>query len=267
MIPYAFRRASALPILIVLAASVSCIPLSKLTYLERDESDSDSLAVTTQRVDYRLQQNDIVNIKVTTLNPETQSLFNKEENYGNLNAGDVIFYLQGYSVDLDGNIDLPVVGSLNVLGKTVSELKSEIQLRMNDYFSKDAVNVSVQLAGLRFTAIGEVSRPGKYVIYQNQATIIDALAMAGDITMVGNRTEVQIVRQTNGGVQFFSIDLTDHKAVQSPEFFIQPNDVINVYPLRAKSWGIGTTGFATFASVITVLASTATLIYTLSRID
>jgi len=267
MTSFAFRPALAASIVFVLVAASACIPLSKLTYLDRDDSDSDSLSVPTQRADYRLQQNDIVNVKVTTLNPETQSLFNKEENYGNLNAGDVIFYLQGYTVDMEGNIDLPVIGPVNVVGKTVSELKTEIQQLMNGYFAKDAVNVTVQLAGLRFTAIGEVARPGKYVIYQNQATIIDALAMAGDITMVGNRQEVQIVRQTNGGVQFFTIDLTNHKAVQSPEWFIQPNDVINVFPLRAKSWGIGTTGFATFASVITVLASTATLIYTLSRID
>ena len=186
---------------------------------------------------------------------------------GNMNAGDLIFYLNGYSIDPDGYIDMPVIGKVYVMGKNIDEIKTIVEQKLREYFKEDAAFVNVQLAGVRFSIIGDVSRPGKYVIYQNQVNIFEALAMSGDITMVGDRKNVQIVRSTPQGVHTIELDLTDKDIIASQYFFIQPNDIINVKPLNVKSIGIGTTGFQTFASVLGVLASTATLIFTLTRIQ
>ncbi|MDZ7846882.1 MAG: hypothetical protein U5L96_08970 [Owenweeksia sp.] len=91
---------------------------------------------------------------------------------------------------------MPVLGKLNVAGKNVDEVKALVESKLNNYFNKDMVFVNVQLAGVRYSVVGDVLRPGKYVIYQNQVNISEALAQAGDITMVGDRTKVQLVRQT-----------------------------------------------------------------------
>src|SRR5690606_9625536 len=110
---------------------------------------------------------------------------------------------------------------------------------LQNYFKDNAVYVTVQLAGVRYSVIGDAARPGKYVIYQNQVNIFEALAMAGDITMVGDRREVEIVRQKGTGVELISLDLTDSEVLSNPDFFIQPNDIINVKQLGENSLSIG----------------------------
>ena len=137
----------------------------------------------------------------------------------------------------------------------MEETKDLIQQQLLSYFKDDAVYASVQLAGIRFSVIGEAQRPGKYVIYQNQANVFEALAMASDISFVGDRREVQIIRQYPEGIKVFELDLTDKAVLSNPTYQIQPNDIINIKPLGAKSWGIGTQGFDTFASILSVLAS------------
>lgn len=243
----------------------SCVSKKRLTYLQDTEPGLHE-NYQLNRTNYQVQPNDILDITVTSFDEETTKIFNSDQ-ISNINAGDLIFYLTGFSVDHEGNIEMPVIGKVQVLGKTISEIKTLIQQKLNNYFKEGAVFISVQLAGIRFSVIGDVNRPGKYVIFQNQVNIFEALAQAGDITTVGDRRQVQIVRQTLEGVITFDLDLTNKGVLTSSYYFIQPNDIINVKPLSVKSLGIGTTGFQTFASVLGVLASTATLIFTLSRIE
>ena len=248
----------------------SCVTPEQLTYLQVEEdSKSDSLFYALNRSKYDLQPNDILSITVRSFDAETSELFNTTSTSANLNAaaGDLLFYLNGYTVDFEGNIDMPVIGPLNVAGKNVDEIKVLVQAELNNYFQENTVFVNVQLAGVRYSVVGDVSRPGKYVIYQNQVNIFEALAQAGDITLVGDRKQIQIVRQLEDGVIAIDLDLTDSQVLSDPYFFIQPNDIINVRPLRVKSLGIGTTGFQTIASVLAVLASTATLIIAIESIS
>lgn len=248
--------------------AVSCVSKKRLTYLQKSDENSDSSYFELQRSKYKVQPNDILNINVRSFDEETSALFNSSQSrVSNMNAGDLVFYLTGYTVDLNGDIEMPILGKVNVIGNNTEEVKALIEAQLQNYFRDDAVHVTVQLAGVRYSVIGDAARPGKYVIYQNQVNIFEALAMAGDITMVGDRREVEIVRQRGSGVEVLSLDLTNSEVLSNPDFFIQPNDIINVKPLGVKSWGIGTTGFQTFASIIGVLASTATLIFTLSRLQ
>jgi len=265
IITYHHRMTRIISLLAVIFLAVACVPTDKLTYLqEEDREEADSLYYALQRTEYHVQPNDILNINVRTYDEETARMFNIQSENTNIGAaGDIIFYLRGYSVDLTGNIDIPVIGKVNVQNKTIEEVKDLVQTKLDEYFKMGTTYVSVQLAGVRFSVVGEVARPGKYTVYQNQVNIFEALATAGDITIVGDRNEVYIVRQRKEGVITYELDLTDANVLSKPEFFIQPNDIINVKPLPQKSTGIGTTGFQTFASIFGVLASTVTLVITI----
>ena len=249
--------------------STSCVSRKKLTYLQSEQA-ADSLTFQLERTDYRLQVNDIVNIDIRSLNPEANQIFNAssgQQQAMNMNAGDLIFYLQGYSVDNQGTIDLPVLGEMNVVGMTIKELKDSIDTRLLEYFQDNSAHSRVQLAGIRFAVVGDVARPGKYVIYQNQASIFEALSLTGDITIVGDRRNVQIIRQYPEGVKVYELDLTDANVIHDARYFIQPNDIINVKPLNVKSWGIGTTGWQTITLGLSALASALTIIFTLNNLS
>lgn len=257
----------ALILLLLAVVAVSCVSKKRLTYLQQSEENADSAYYELQRSKYKVQPNDILNVNVRSFDEETSKLFNSsQDRVSNMNAGDLVFYLTGYTVDLNGDIEMPIIGKIKVIGNNTEEIKAIIEAELQNYFKDNAVYVTVQLAGVRYSVIGDAARPGKYVIYQNQVNIFEALAMAGDITMVGDRRDVEIVRQRGAGVEIIKLNLTDSEVLTNPDFFIQPNDIINVKPLGVKSLGIGTTGFQSFASVIAVLASTATLIFTLSRL-
>ncbi|MCK5781728.1 MAG: polysaccharide biosynthesis/export family protein [Flavobacteriales bacterium] len=241
----------------------SCVSTKKLTYLqEKSEQQLDSLGYhPLERTDYKIQINDILNIDIKSLDEKATALFSATEgNGGNIQITDAIIYIKGNSVDNFGFIELPVIGEVKVEGLTLAETKAKIEKELHKYFREDAVYLKVQLAGIRFSIVGEIKRPGKYVIYQNQANIFEAIAMAGDITMVGKRDVIQIIRQMPDGVKIFEIDLTDRNVINSPYYFLQPNDVINVQPLNAKSWGIGTEGWTTFISLLTLVSTTLLIV-------
>ena len=103
----------------------------------------------------------------------------------------------------------------------------------------------------------KLASPGPKVIFQNKVSIIDAIANSGDITIVGNRKKVEIIRKSISGTEKFVIDLTDINAFNSDVFYIKPNDIINIIPLKQKAWGTGTTGLQTFTTVISAI----TLLY------
>ena len=230
-----------------------------------------------RRTYYRIQENDLLNIQVRPLDKETAEYFNFDQGGRNgaggaagagaagQGGGNANLYFNGYSVDKDGYIHMPVFGKMYVAGLTIDELDELIQNNLKEYFAKDKVFVKVQLSGIRFSVIGEV-RPGQYILYQNEANVFEALAMAGGIDLVGNRYNVQIVRQFPEGVKYFDIDLTKKSVISDPRYFIQPNDIINVRPLKQKSWGIGTTGFQTYTAILTVVTSTLTLLLFINTI-
>jgi polysaccharide export outer membrane protein len=260
-----FRMKKIIALIGLAVLIVSCVPIKRLTYLQEGEAKAEYKL---QRSSYLLQPNDILSITIRSYDSETSQYFNiSNTNSQGLQAGDIIFYLQGYSVDLEGMINLPILGQVAVAGRTIAEIQILVETALRPYFTEEAVSVTVQLAGVRYAVIGEVNIPGKYVIYQNQVNIFEALANAGDISIVGDRKEVMIVRQMPEKVETFYLDLTDSRVINDPHYFIQPNDIINVQPLRQKSLGIGTTGFQTFSQLFSLLASTITLIIAINSLN
>lgn len=245
----------------------SCVPTKDLIYLQKkDSSESNSPITPVVSKPYRLQVNDIVSITIKALDPKLAEIFSPSNNMAaGANAkSEQGLYFDGFTVDDHGNIRLPVLGEVNVIGYTVEELRIKIEKQLlEEYFNKEAnIFVTVKLAGLRFTINGEITNPGIKTVYQEKLNVLEAVAYSGDITITGNRKAVTIIRQTPAGMEMHDIDLTDIKAIQSPYYYVQPNDYIYIKPLPQKSWGTGKTGIESLSTIITVLTLiTTTLIF------
>jgi len=241
----------------------SCITNKDLVYLQdKGTVLNDSLLIRETSKPYRVQVNDILSIKVKALDEELTAIFNPVETTNALTTqGQASLYFNGFTVDLHGNIKFPILGDINVLGFTVEEIEDQVKVELlKQYFKETAdIFVTVKLAGLRYTVTGEVSGSGVFTLYQDRVNIIEALANAGDIKNTGDRADVLVVRQYPQGQKIHHIDLTDMVAMQSPFYYIQPNDMILVKPLKRKALGAGETAtqtLTTIASIFSVLVTT-----------
>ncbi|MGJ8551175.1 polysaccharide biosynthesis/export family protein [Winogradskyella wichelsiae] len=257
-------------LLIILFSCVvvsSCIPHKDTVYLQiKEDATKDSIPnnLAEMQKPYRIQINDILNIKVKALDQETVSILNPSGDE-NLNAGSAErAYFDGFTVDVHGNIRIPTLGYLNVLGFTTEEIEKQIETKLLDEQFKETANifVTVKLAGLRYTANGEVGNPGSQVLFTERVNIFEAIANVGEIPVTGNKKDVLIIRQYPQGQKIHHLDLTDIKVMQSPYYYIQPNDIIYVKPLKQKSLGTGETAvssIATIASIVSLLSTTILL--------
>lgn len=244
----------------------SCVPTKRLKYLQENEGSVDSI-IQVERIQkpYRIQVNDLLSIRVKAIDQDAVGMFNPIGDENPNATGEERLYYDGFLVDEHGNIRVPTLGEVNVLGYTVEEVREKIEKALlEDYFKEQAnIFVTVKLAGIRYTTIGEIGS-GSQVIYKEQVTIMEAIANAGDISEFGDRTDVVIVRQYPGGEKRHHIDLTTIDAMRSPYYYIQPNDLIIVNPLPQKALGLGTTGLDAFRTVtgILTLITTTILIFT-----
>ena len=243
----------------------SCISTKDLTYLQPSAvAKSDSIKVSQENSKpYRIQTSDILSVNIKALDPKLVEMFSTASGGSAQGAqSPQTLYFNGYTVDDHGNIRVPILGEVNVLGFTTDEVRQKIEKQLlEEYFRKEAnIFVTVKLAGLRYTINGEIGSPGTNILYQDRATVMDAIANSGDIPITGNRKEVQIIRKFPHGFETYSIDLTDSNAVNSPYFYIQPNDYIIVKPLKQKTWGTGVTGVQSVATIMTAISLITTLL-------
>ncbi len=247
----------------------SCIPNKKLVYLQNQEAALDSTLILTEaQKPYRVQINDILNIVVKVMDQNNVQIFNPA-GQRELNAnGEERAFFDGFTVDLHGNIRIPVLGEVNVLGYTTEEIEQLLEKKLLEEEFKETANifVSVKLTGLRYTVNGEVGRTGTRTLYQPRVNIFEALANAGDITITGNREDVIVIRQYPNGQQIHHLNLLDVDVMKSPYFYIQMNDIIYVKPLKQKSWGTGTTGLQTFTAIVAVMSFVTTTILLIDRL-
>jgi len=247
----------------------SCISTKQLTYLQEDQAKEDSLvSIKKLKEPYRLQVNDLLSIRVKALDQETVGIFNPI-NDANPNAtGEERLYYDGFVVDPHGDIRVPSLGKLQVLGLTVDEVRDDIEKRLlKDYFKEEAnVFVTVKLSGIRYTINGEIRSPGSQIIYRDQVSIMEAIANSGDIPVTGDKKNIVIIRQYPLGQKVHHIDLTTIDALNSPYYYVQPNDLILINPLPQKSIGAGTTGLQSFTTILTIVTALTTTILLFIRL-
>ncbi len=248
-------------LLFVVVCLQSCIPKKDLVYFQGEPSGEVKAIINEP---YKLQVNDILDIRIKADDEKLVTMFSQREvgaaQMGN-QFNDQNIYFTSYSIDKHGNIRMPYLGELNVLGYTEAEVREKIEDELKKFFKDTAgIFVTVKLAGIRFTVIGEVATTGTIVLYQNQVSIVEALANAGDITVTGNRKKVALIRKNNQGTKKFTVDLTKISAIDSESYFIQSNDIIYVEPLKQKSWGTGTTGLQTLTTLVSIVSLVASAV-------
>ena len=242
-------------ILLIVMLVSSCTPHKKIVYLQREAGDADSFEFV--KPEYRIKSGDILHIQVLTHDEKSYAMFNSDRTgqrttaAGGGGIGNVQMFLHGYNVDDSGEVKMPVVGSVKVEGKTIAETTKYIEKKVEEYLI--GATVLVKLVNFSFSVLGEVGSPGKYYVYDNRVSILDAIAVAGDLTDFGNRN-ITIVRQTDKGATFGSVNLNQASALTSEYYYLQPNDIVYVEPYRIKRLGISQFPFAlVFSTISTTL--------------
>ena len=248
----------------------SCISNEKIIYLQNLEGNTsieDGELITYEIPEYRLQYNDIIDVNVQTVEDMLQFGFNNKAtanmsgqmgNIASQSGGDV-YYMTGYTVDTHGNIRLPILGDVFVQDMTLEEARTEIEQKLRTYVTSE-LYVKVKLGGIRYSALGEFRRPGKFVVLQDRMTIFEAIANAGDLTTVAKRDEVLLIRQYPEGTKLHRINLNDRQIVQSPFYFIQPNDQIYVEPMKVRETGTGENTAQSLALIFSGISAMALIL-------
>ncbi|PKH67640.1 sugar transporter [Flavobacterium sp. ALD4] len=245
----------------------SCIPTQDLIYLQKKDNSQTEMAVSAiVAKPYRLQTNDVLSISIKAIDPKLVAIFSTT-NEGDAGKSVAGLYFDGFTVDDHGNIRMPVLGELNVIGFTLDEIRVKIEKQLSaEYFKKEAnIFVIVKLAGFKYTINGEIGSTGTKTLFQEHVTIMEAIANAGDITITGNRKAVTIIRNSPTGVQMHDLDLTDINVMNSPYFYLQPNDYIYIKPLKQKTWGTGKTGIESFGTITTLFSVATTIFFLLFK--
>ena len=186
-----------------------------------------------------IQINDILKIDVTSTFLEAAAPYNRKPEFLNPQSNIEVMRLEGYLISENYTLDFPVLGLLSVKGKTLVELSNEITeiLISNKHLSNPLV--SVRLLNKKFTVLGEVNKPGTFNIVENELSLLQAIGHAGGLTLTAKRTNVSLVRESDGLRVTKVFDLTSLSTLDHPNFYIHNNDVIIVNPNynRIKSGG------------------------------
>lgn len=235
-----------------------CIPQRETVILQKNVESKGSednpygaLESITER--YFLQVNDLLFIQVSTPDPKVSSFFNAQSSGTSQNASNQNFFY--YPIDDRMEIDFPYAGKINLSGCNVKMAKERVREAVAPFLQD--FTLTVRLASNSFTALGEVGSPGVHTMNKDQITILEALAIAGDFKVYAKRKDIKLLRKTPQGTQTYTIDITDERIVNSEYYYVYPNDVIYVRPMKAKNWGIGES--ISFGLVTSLLALTLTI--------
>lgn len=243
----------------------SCKSAKEVVYLQ-DANQTASEQITNYQ-DVKIKPDDLLSIMVSSKNPELSALFNLQLNQYQIGGTGVNTGQSrtiGYLVDKGGNIDFPILGRLMVAGMTRSELSTNIKKKLgDDGLLKDAV-ITVQFQNFKVSVLGEVNKPGQFSVETDRVSILNAIAMAGDMTIYGRRDSVMVIRENNGMRQVMYTNLLKKEALTSPTFYLQQNDVVYVKPnsIKAQQSGINqNNNVSVWLSATSLLATVLTLIF------
>lgn len=207
----------------------------------------------------KFKVDDLVSIHISTLNPEASAPFNLYKTGGQ--EGGYRLEQVNYLVDQAGEIDFPVIGKIKILGLTPEELRVMLREKLADYLKNPIINI--RLENFTVSILGEVNRPGTYRINGEEITIMEALGLAGDMTIKGMRKNVLVIRDFNGTKVYTRIDLTTKEASKSPVYYLTQNDVVYVEPNQSAVTASSLDNRASIAvSIASVLITSTVIILT-----
>ena len=264
------KRIKAFALLLGVVVLASCASQKRVIYLQ--DTQADEQIKIAQDYQIRIKPLDRLTVVVNSRDPELAAPFNTSTSLNSLTGTPLSTYssnsasLQIRTVDENGDLDMPIIGPIQCKGKTRSELAQAIAEKIIEGGYINDPTVNVQFADMKISVIGEVARPGFYDITRDKVSIFDALAMAGDMTVYGVRSEVAVTRETDGVRTIEYLDLTSTDIFNSPVFYLQQNDVVYVKPNKYKAQtGEISQNRSFYLSLVGTAISVATLIVTLTK--
>lgn len=232
--------------LLALFFMASCASTKKIVYFK--DLPVDSLKVITESASFTeptIQADDILSITIQTIDPSTSAIVN--QSISEVAAfGTSRQEISGFLVDKNGFINMSLIGNVKVVGLTTFQAREHITSLAAQYYKNPTVQV--RFANYKITVLGEVTRPATYTVPNEKVSVLDALGMAGDLTIYGRRENILLVRdKVEGKKELVRLNLNDSKLFQSPYFYLRQNDVLYVEPGKAKSAANNAARTQTFA--------------------
>lgn len=244
--------------------NVSCSSYKTIPYFQ----DLNKTAATKEAIKnyspLTIQPEDILGVNVSSLNPEASAIFNYNlnrvngNNYDNSPSNPVV----GYLVDQNGQIRLPLIGTMKVSGYTTAQIREQLQQKLVTYLKEPVVNIRV--LNFKISVLGDVLKPDVYTIQNERITLPEALSLAGDLNITAIRTNVLLVRELDGNREYIPIDLTSKELFNSPYYYLRNNDVIYVQPDKTK-YATVDRGYRTATLVLSGLSIIAIVLSNLYR--
>ncbi len=218
-----------------------CASTKDLSYFQKGTGSPDQVTAL-GRYTPTVQAGDVLSIQISSLNPEASTFFNPYTSFAVADRASQpvtptttspLQPVSGYMVDSDGAVELPVIGKLSVKGLTVAQIRERVREPLREYLKEPTVNV--RNLTFRVSVMGEVARPSLLTVPNEQMTLLEALSLAGDVTIYGRRTDVLVIREENGQRRFGHVDLTRRDLFASPYYYLHPNDVVYVEPSKVRA--------------------------------
>lgn len=247
-----FPRSITRSIILVLIALLgfSCVPQDKLKYVQDETTSVRKSAYNHVRPIKRIQPHDNLYIKVLSIEAETARIFSNETT---MNGPTMDINLISYSVNEKGKIDFPFVGEINVNNMTLQEAKQTIEKALSEYLSN--TSISIKFVNSDITVLGEVKQQGEFPYFEEQINIFQAIGFAGGITDYGDKSRITLVRDYGDQIKYHLVDLTDKKIIETEYFYLQPNDIVIVEPIKTKFRNLRTFTYSTFLATATTLVT------------
>lgn len=247
-------------LIIINILASSCVSKKKILYLQDIEQIADNPANVNYNITIR--GNDLLTINVSALNPQTVAPFNqplvgRTSNNGIVQNGQ---QLQTYLVSVDGTIEFPLIGTVKLADLTRTQATEKLKELVSKYVKNPIINV--RILNFKVSVLGEVQQPGTFTINDERITILEALGLAGDMTIFGDRKNVKIIREINGVKSYGELDFTSSSIISSPFYYLQQNDVVIISPNKAQiqssSFNRNTSVFISIAGIIISVISVLT---------
>ncbi|MDD2285565.1 MAG: polysaccharide biosynthesis/export family protein [Paludibacter sp.] len=259
--------------LLFIVLLTSCNSYKKIAYLQQAGTQA-VLSDTTRAVvpDPVIKVGDVLMITVNTNTPEAAIPFNlplipsgeSSRTYSGGNGSYLSYGLsmQNYLVDMEGNLVFPVIGKIKVAGMTKSALAEQIKKTIYPRYITEEPIILIRYANFKVSVLGEVVHPGSFIIDNEKLSVLEALALAGDMTIYGRRESILLIRENNGNRETVRLDIRNKNLVNSPYFYLQQNDVIYVEPndSRARASAISTAESLSISIVGTLISLTTLII-------
>jgi polysaccharide export outer membrane protein len=219
---------------VVLILFSSCKAYKQVAYFQGLEEQGDLEETIKNYSPLKIQKDDMLAITVASMNSEASAIFNLGASTGALSGGasGSTSTPIGYLVDQTGSIQLPFLGKIKVEGLSTAEIGKLLEDKLQQYL-KDPI-VTARLTNFKISILGDVTAPGVYPVQGERISLVEALSMAGDLSITGMRKNVLLIRENNGKREYVRLDLNDKNVFNSPYYYLQPNDALYIQPSSAK---------------------------------